>query len=187
MMKTSVEGRPALEVIVCFDGAVLAAEQLTAGAFRIGEGTAFPLIEGTLPVATLPVAGVDEGEAWIAFPDGSEGDVTVSGARRTLAELTAAGAAPPLCDGIRRHALEAGASAMMILGPLTLVVRRGAAARRLPRPLRLDWSAHRFTLAVAAGLLLFLGLAFSVPPDPRSQPRRAGNSRFGTRPKPQAR
>ena len=43
------EGRLALEVLVCFDGAVIGAAELRPGAtFSVGAGTEFPLPEGTL-------------------------------------------------------------------------------------------------------------------------------------------
>lgn len=157
----------ALEVLVCFDGAVLAARQLVAGErFAVGDGTEFPLPEGVLDGGRLDVAGIDEHGAFLQFPSGAGGDVTVGTARRTLAELTRASLCPPVAPGVRRHGLAPTARALVEIGPLYIIVRASEPARRLPTPLRFDWRDHRFTAAVGLGLAALLALVFSIPPDP---------------------
>lgn len=162
-------GRQALQVLVCFDGAVLAAHQLIAGqTFAVGADTEYPVgAPGPVGPVRWDVAGIDVAGPYVQFPASAEGEVRLGRTRRPLGELVRGGWCAAR-GGLYRHALVDGEQATVTVGPLTIQVRREEASYRVPRPRYRDrdWSAHRFTAAVAGGVGLLLLLAFSVPPEP---------------------
>jgi TonB family protein len=159
-------GRQALQVLVCFDGAVLAAHQLIAGqTLAVGAETDYPVCAPGM--ARWDIAGIDVAGPYVQFPESAEGEVRLGRTRRPLAELVRGGWCAAH-DGLYRHALVDGEQATVTFGPLTVLVRREEASYRVPRPRYADrdWSAHRWTAVVAGGVALLLLLAFSVPPEP---------------------
>jgi hypothetical protein len=159
-------GRQALQVLVCFDGAVLAAHQLIAGqTLAVGADTEYPV--GVPGLARWDLAGIDVAGPYVQFPASAEGEVRLGRTRRPLGELVRGGWCAAR-NGLYRHALVDGEQATVTVGPLTVQVRREEASYRVPRPRYRDrdWSAHRFTAVVAGGVALLLLLAFSVPPEP---------------------
>ena len=157
-------GRQALQVLVCFDGAVLAAHQLIAGqTLAVGADTDYPV--RTPDMAHWDIAGIDVAGPFVQFPASAEGEVRLGCTRRPLAELVRGGWCAAR-GGLYRYALGDGGQATVTVGPLTVQVRREEASYRVPRYADRDWSAHRWTAVVAGGVGLLLLLAFSVPPDP---------------------
>ena len=159
-------GRQALQVLVCFDGAVLAAHQLIAGqTLPVGVDTDYPV--GAPGLVRWDIAGIDVAGPYVQFPGSAEGEVRLGRTRRSLGELVRDGWCAAR-GGLYRHALVDGEQATVTMGPLTVQVRREEASYRVPRARYRDrdWSAHRFTAAVGSGVGLLLLLAFSVPPEP---------------------
>lgn len=173
-MRTMTETGPsALEVQVCFDGAVLGVHHLRDGqSLTLGPAEEAPGKQPDYAVAglhsPLQVASCAT-VSCVRFLIDSTGEVELAdGTRRSLTGLVEAG----LCQqdrGAWRYELPAGASARLRLGALELVARAVTLpSRSVPRPAPFDWRAMRYTAGSLLGGAVLVGLAFLAPPDPRA-------------------
>ncbi len=99
-----------------------------------------------------------------------KGDVTLEGQQVPLSELVARGRAHSSSEvpGAHAFAIPDGARAKVDLGESTFLVNSVPPPRVYPVPFNLDWNALVYVGAVWLGCSLFLGMIFSIPPDPKS-------------------
>lgn len=123
-----------------------------------------------LPSARFPLVRSTGTDYELLFTSAMRGDVTMEGKTISLADWTAAGRARPseVISGALATTIPQGARFALEHGNSTFLVNSVARPRQYPVPLRLDWQKQSYTAAVLAGAGLFMGLMFSVPPDPRS-------------------
>ena len=176
-MTPVLKGPICLEVLVCFDGAVLSAHSLRSGETLRARSLGIALdksvdtiveksmIDDSTIADDFPVAGIDAAGPFVEWPESAPGDVTVGAATRTLDELARGGLALPSDDRRRRYTLPDDARAVIELGALTLLVHAGEVARRIPASRSVEWQSHKWTVMVAGGVALAMAMAFSAPPD----------------------
>ena len=106
----------------------------------------------------------------LCFTDRMKGDLTVDGKHVALSELVASGRArsSDVAAGAHQLTMPEGGRAKIDLGESTFLVSAVAAPRYYPVPLNIDWGSHLYTGAVFLVWSLFLGMIFSIPPDPKS-------------------
>jgi hypothetical protein len=169
--------RPAVEVVVLWNGSVLQVEHLAADdkktrEFSVGEDPAcdFPIPAEELGGATrFPLVHVGQGAAEVTVPAGASGDLTEREGRRTdLAELVTSGAARPSgrAQGAYCLPVTSGARLKIDFGVWTFLVNGVAGPRKLVAPAKLDFSKQIFTgFSLGLHALFFFLIAF-VPPSP---------------------
>ncbi len=105
------------------------------------EGSRFVVDAAVLGGASeLPVVRVENGTARFVFPKGSQGEVEIDGAKRSVAQLVADGEAHAVAgsDGAFEIELRVGARCRVTLGGLTIMARFVARGRRIAAARRRD-------------------------------------------------
>lgn len=138
--------------------------------FSIGSeaGASYKLDASSLPSARFPLVRGKDGRFELLFTREMTGEATVGAETRSLADLI--GGAQPVAElhGAVALPIVSGGRYSVSYGGSTFLVSSVAKPRHYPVPVKVDWQAQSYTAAVLAGATLFLGLAFSTPPDPKS-------------------
>ncbi|MFI5288265.1 MAG: AgmX/PglI C-terminal domain-containing protein [Polyangia bacterium] len=144
--------------------------------FTIGpeSGTLFPAPGDQLPVGTFPLVHSTGTDYELLFTNTMQGDVTLgdgAGAQSiSLAQLAQSGRAHASGEvpGAYAWSIPAGARAKIDLGQNTFLVSSVPPPRHYPTPFAIDWSQQSYTAITGLVVALFLGMIYSIPPDPKS-------------------
>jgi hypothetical protein len=140
--------------------------------FTIGpdSNTIFKAPGELLPVASFPLVRSTGTDYELVFTPQMSGDVTVEGQTVTLEQLAQSGRAhsSSVVSGAYSFAIPNGARAKVDLGSNTFLVSSVATPRYYPTPIEINWGQQSYTGAVAVAVGLFLGMIYSIPPDPKS-------------------
>ena len=139
--------------------------------FTIGPeaGTIFKAPGDFLPVGTFPLVRSTGTDYEMLFTQQMQGDVTVNGQTIPLQQLAASGQAhPSTVPGAMAWSIPNGARAKIDLGSNTFLVSSVAPPRHYPTPFSINWGQQSYTAATALVVGLFLGMIYSIPPDPKS-------------------
>ncbi len=123
-----------------------------------------------VPTANFPLVRSTGSAYELLFTPAMQGDVTLAARVHTLQELVAQGRAPAssAVAGAHAFAIPEGARARVDLDQATFLVNSVAPPRRHPVPFKLDWDLLAPLVGCFVGGALFLGMIFSIPPDPKS-------------------
>lgn len=140
--------------------------------FTIGDDAqaTFQTAAKGLPLARFPLVRSTGTEYELLFTKEMQGDVQVDGKTVSLTEYVAAGNARPaesVGDALVTR-IPQNARFCLHLDNTTYLVNSVARPRHYPVPMQVNWGTQSYTGAVLAGVGVFLGLMFSVPPDPKS-------------------
>jgi hypothetical protein len=143
--------------------------------FTIGPegGTLFNTPGELLPTGTFPLVRSTGTDYELVFTDKMVGDVTLpdqGGQTITLDQLVKAGRAhsSSAVSGSYAFAIPNGARAKIDLGTNTFLVSSVPPPRSYPSPLTINWGQQAYTGGTALVVGLFLGMIYSIPPDPKS-------------------
>jgi hypothetical protein len=105
----------------------------------------------------------------LLFTKDMHGDVTVENQTMSLNDLAGSGRAhASSIGGAYAYSIPNGARIKIDLDQNTYLVSSVAPPRHYPTPLAVNWGQQAYTGAVALVMALFLGMIFSIPPDPKS-------------------
>ncbi len=123
-----------------------------------------------LPVGRFPLVHSTGTDYELVFTKQMAGDVTVDGQTITLEQLAGSGRAHPSSEvpGAMAWAIPMGARAKIDLGANTFLVSSVPPPRSYPSPINVNWGQQSYTAATALVVGLFLGMIYSIPPDPKS-------------------
>ncbi|MGZ6142653.1 MAG: FHA domain-containing protein, partial [Myxococcales bacterium] len=123
-----------------------------------------------LPVGVFPLVRSTGTDYEMLFTQQMSGDVTVNGQTMSLQQLAASGQAHAsgAVGGAMAWNIPNGARAKIDLGANTFLVSSVPAPRRYPTPFNVNWGQQSYTAATALVVGLFLGMIYSIPPDPKS-------------------
>jgi hypothetical protein len=123
-----------------------------------------------LPVGAFPLVRSTGTDYEMLFTQQMSGDVTINGQTMSLQQLAGSGQAHQsgAVGGAMAWAIPNGARAKIDLGSNTFLVSSVPAPRRYPTPFNVNWGQQSYTAATALVVGLFLGMIYSIPPDPKS-------------------
>lgn len=123
-----------------------------------------------LPVGCFPLVHSTGADYELIFTASMNGDVTFNGSTIPLPQLVQSGQARPSATVASAFswAIPNGARAKVDLGQNTFLVSSVPAPRHYPVPLAINWSQQSYTGVTALVVALFLGMIYSIPPDPKS-------------------
>ncbi len=139
--------------------------------FTIGSdpGALFNAPSDALPVGLFPLVHSTGTDYELLFTQQMQGDVTVDGQTITLQQLAQSGRAhPSSIGGAYAWSIPNGARAKIDLGQNTFLVSSVPPPRNYPAPIQINWGQQSYTAATALVVGLFLGMIYSIPPDPKS-------------------
>lgn len=140
--------------------------------FTIGpdKDTVFNAPGELLPSGAFPLVHSTGTDYELCFTPQMSGDVTVNGQTVSLQQLVQSGQAhgSSVAGGAYAWPIASGARAKIDLGNNTFLVSSVPAPRRYPTPFTVNWGQQSYTAATALVVGLFLGMIFSIPPDPKS-------------------
>lgn len=124
-----------------------------------------------LPIPCFPLVHSTGQSYELCYTPGMKGDVTYNGQEQVpLAELAARGKAhaSSQISGAYACSIPDGARAKIDFGESTFLVSSVAPPRRYPVPINLDYRSLSYTGGTILVCAIFLGMVFSLPPDPKS-------------------
>jgi TonB family protein len=135
-----------------------------------GENAVFKAPGEVVPAEEFPLVHSTGTEYELVFTSQMKGDVTVDGATIPLDQLAASARArqSSAAPGAFAWTIPSGARAKIDVGQNTFLVSSVPPPRHYPAPLQIDWGQQAYTGATALVFGLFLGLIYSIPPDPKS-------------------
>jgi FHA domain len=140
--------------------------------FTIGSdpGALFNSPSEALPVGTFPLVHSTGTDYELLFTKQMTGDVTLDNQTITLEQLAQSGRAhqSSTVPGAMAYSIPNGARAKIDLGSNTFLVSSVAPPRNYPAPMQVNWGQQSYTAATALVVGLFLGMIYSIPPDPKS-------------------
>ncbi|HZS41588.1 MAG TPA: FHA domain-containing protein, partial [Polyangia bacterium] len=140
--------------------------------FTIGSdpGALFNAPSDALPVGMFPLVHSTGTDYELIFTKQMTGDITVENQTITLEQLAQSGRAHPSGEvpGAMAYSIPNGARAKIDLGANTFLVSSVAPPRNYPAPMQVNWGQQSYTAATALVVGLFLGMIYSIPPDPKS-------------------
>ena len=121
-----------------------------------------------LPLPKFPLVRSTGSDYEMIFLPTMAGDMQVGGKTISIAEL--AGQARPASDvpGGLAMSIPNDARVNLRLGETTFNINSVAKPRTYGVPFHVDWNTQSYTIGVFTVVGLFMGLMFSVPPDPKS-------------------
>jgi len=123
-----------------------------------------------LPVGAFPLVHSTGTDYELLFTQQMSGDVTIGNQTMSLQQLAGSGQAHAsgTVGGAMAWNIPNGARAKIDLGANTFLVSSVPAPRRYPTPFNVNWGQQSYTAATALVVGLFLGMIYSIPPDPKS-------------------
>jgi FHA domain len=122
-----------------------------------------------LPVGSFPLVRSTGTDYELLVTPQMGGDVTVDNQTIPLAQLISSGRARSSdVGGAYAWSIPNGARAKIDLGTNTFLVSSVPPPRHYPAPFQVNWGQQSYTAATALVVGLFLGMIYSIPPDPKS-------------------
>ena len=124
----------------------------------------------SVPVESFPLVRAT-GQAYeLLFTPSMRGDITLDGRQMSLADLASSGKSHSSSEvsGAQAFVIPESCRAKIDLGDTTFLVNSVPPPRRYPKPFRPDWNVLMYVGGTAFVCCLFLGMIFSLPPDPKS-------------------
>jgi hypothetical protein len=121
-----------------------------------------------LPVQKFPLVHSTGTDYELIFTKDMTGDATIDGQSMGLDQL--AQRARPSSDvaGAYAWSIPNGARVKIDMDQNTYLVSSVPPPRHYPAPIQVNWGQQAYTGAVTLVMALFLGMIFSIPPDPKS-------------------
>ena len=123
-----------------------------------------------LPAGTFPLVRSTGTDYELTFTSKMKGDVTIDGQTQSLEQVIGSGRAHAsnVVGGAFAFAIPVGARAKVDVGQNTFLVSSVPPPREYPNPVTVDWGQQSYTAATALVFGIFLGIIYSIPPDPKS-------------------
>jgi len=123
-----------------------------------------------LPAGTFPLVRSTGTDYELTFTAKMKGDVTIDGVTQSLEQVIGSGRAHAsnVVGGAFAFSIPVGARAKVDVGQNTFLVSSVPPPRTYPNPVTVDWGQQSYTAATALLFGIFLGIIYSIPPDPKS-------------------
>ena len=140
--------------------------------FTVGtdSGVVFNVSADDLPAGTFPLVRSTGTDYELTFTTKMKGDVTIDGQTQSLEQVIGSGRAHAsnVVGGAFAFAIPVGARAKVDVGQNTFLISSVPPPRTYPNPVTVDWGQQSYTAATALLFGIFLGIIYSIPPDPKS-------------------